>query len=137
MRVPETDRVGIAGWIRARLWRADDWCAALARLSEHVAADASPKGTARAIDLGRALELVDPDRRRALDMYMTAWRFGERTALDDAHRLAREVRAPAALAELALAEHAKSSEPAHLVAAATAWIDGGTPRMAVEPLKRA
>ena len=129
--------MGIAGWIRARLWRADDWCAALGRLSEQVAGDASPRGTARAIDLARALELVDPDRQRALDMYMTAWRFGERTAVDDARRLAREVRAPAALAELALADHKKTADPAHLVAAATAWIDGGTPRTAEEPLRRA
>jgi hypothetical protein len=116
--------VGFPGWLREVLWRADDWRQALARIS--VDHDGE-----RGIELGRALEHVEPDRTRALAAYVAVWRDTRASAAAvAARRIAWEVRDHAVVAELAIAEHARGGEPGWLVVAAEAWLDAGQPARA-------
>ena len=69
-------------------------------------------------------------------MYMVALRAG-RCGIADARRVAREIRAHAVLAELAMAEFAITNEAALMFAAGASWIDAGQPDRAVEPLSYA
>jgi hypothetical protein len=55
----------LAGWLRSTLWRADDWRVALGHVLDGVRGDG-----ARACDVGRAFEHIEPDRSRALDAYL-------------------------------------------------------------------
>ena len=56
-----------------------DWRVALAQLCEDVTA----RDASQLIDLGRACELIDVDRRRAFAMYRAAWdRQPEATTID-------------------------------------------------------
>ncbi|MBS1120270.1 MAG: hypothetical protein H6Q90_2498 [Deltaproteobacteria bacterium] len=128
----------LATWVRTTIWRAEDWCAALGRMADELAASTpAPTTVDRALELARALELIDPDRRRSLAMYLLAWRAGRPDAGDPTRRLAREVRDHAVIAELALADYQATNDAAHLVTAGMTWVDAGTPERAVEPLTQA
>ncbi|HEU4611924.1 MAG TPA: hypothetical protein VFS15_07595, partial [Kofleriaceae bacterium] len=96
--------MALAGWLRDRLWRSDNWCAELARLRQALAAEPRTTRTIeRMLDLATATELCDPDRGRALALYLDAWRGGHTGAREHAHALAIALRAHMTLAELALA----------------------------------
>jgi len=114
----------LAGWVRERLWRADNWPAELAKLR------GLPRTVERTLDLARASDTCDPDRRNALALYVEAWRAGHPGALARARELATELRAHVTIGELALGEH----QP---VAAADAYLDAGLPELAYESLKQA
>jgi hypothetical protein len=112
----------LAAWLRDLVWLADDWRAALA-------ATVAPAGKpGRGVELGQALELIEPDRRAALRVYRAVG------AHADALRIAREIGAHEIIAELALEEHERSGDAAALIAAANAWIDAGEAARAVRPL---
>ena len=120
----------LAGWIRDRLWRASDWPAELAQLRAAVAAEPRTARTSeRTLDLARATDEIDPDRGRALALYLDAWRGGHAGAFPRAKALAIQLRAHVTLAELALGA-------GDLVTAATAYLDAGLPQLAIDPLRR-
>ena len=114
----------IAGWLRERLWRANDWCAELASLKKD--RNRSPE---RMFDLGVASEHCDPDRGNALALFLDAARSGYAPAADRARALAMALGAHTTLAELA-------SSAGDLLGAGTAYLDAGFPELAVEPLQR-
>ena len=123
--------MALATWVRALIWKATDWRAALAKLCD----DASALDTNELLDLARACELIEIDRRRALALYRAAWqRQPAQAALDRALAIARELGAFNDIAELALSAHEQYREPAHLLTAAFAFMDAGTPELAMEPL---
>src|SRR4051794_11920104 len=112
----------LAAWLREVVWRAADWRACLRELL------VGERRAPRLHELGRACEEIDPDRQVALEAYTLAWRAGANTgALAAARRIAREIRAHHTIAELAMAEHERAGDPAHLIVAAYAYIDAGEP----------
>lgn len=115
--------MSFAPWVRARLWRANNWCGELAQLRS------AAKTAERLLDLAEATEACDPDRGRALALYLEAWRGGNTAARDRAKTLALALRAHMTLAEIALAE-------GDLLAAGTAFLDAGFPDLAAEPLQK-
>ena len=122
--------MGLAPWVRDRLWRANNWCGELAQLRQSVAAEPrSAKTLERMFELAWATEYCDPDRGRALALYLDAWRGGHAGARERAKALALGLRAHMTLAEIALAE-------GDFVAAGAAYLDAGFPDLAVEPLQR-
>jgi hypothetical protein len=116
--------MAVASWLRERLWRADDWLAELTTLRATPAATSAE----RIFDLAHATEYCDPDRSRALALYLSAWRAGHAAAKDRVIELASALRAHMSIAEVAAAER-------DYLTAATAFIDAGFPEMAVEPLQ--
>ena len=122
--------MGLAPWVRDRLWRANHWCGELALLRQVVAAEPRTASTPeRLYDLARATEYCDPDRGRAMALYLEAWRGGHAEAGDRAKALAVALRAHMAVAEIALAD-------GDLGTAGGAFLDAGFPELAVEPLQR-
>jgi hypothetical protein len=115
----------IATWLRDRLWRADRWCAELASLGQELDA----RTPERVFELAVATEHCDPDRSVSLALYVEAARAGHALARDRACALATTLRAHLTLAELELAR-------GELVAAGTAYLDGGFPELAAPPLER-
>lgn len=113
----------VAGWVVQRLTHASDWSAELARLRH--ATDSAQ----RTFDVAVACEHCDPDRGRALALYLAAWRGGVADAAAHATRLARCLRAHVTIAELALAARED-------LTAAAAFIDAGMRDSAVAPLRR-
>lgn len=120
----------LARWLRAVIWRADDWRAALRGELESVRADA-----ARALELGDALAHVEPDRSHALAAYAAAWDAGSAAALAPLRLIAREIGAPALLGRIAADR--RTRDPELMIEAANAWIDAGEPMRAVWPLTAA
>lgn len=114
----------IAGWIREKLWRADDWCAELAKLRKD--RNRTPE---RLYDLGVASEHCDPDRGNALALFLEAAREGHAAAVDRARALAMALGAHTTLAELAF-------KAGDLLGAGTAYLDAGFPELAIEPLQK-
>jgi hypothetical protein len=130
--------VEIAAWIHAALSRADDWCAELEQLRTLVAAEPrSPSRTARTLELADATEHIQPDRSRALALYLSAWRDGELAARGHVLDLARELRAYVTLAEIAAADHEDTKDPEALVAAGRALIDADLMERAAQTFIRA
>jgi hypothetical protein len=119
----------LAGWLRSTLWRADDWRVALGHVLDGVRGDG-----ARACDVGRAFEHIEPDRSRALEAYLAAHEAGAAGALGSARRIAREIRAHGVLARLALDEADKSGDPNQRLAGAHSYIDAGEPQRAARTL---
>jgi len=120
----------LAGWVRDRLWRTNNWCAELALIRQSVGAERRSAATVdRIVDLAWASEHCDPDRGRALTLYLDAWRAGHTPAGARAKHLAGVLRAYMTLAEIALAE-------GDLLAAGIAFLDAGFPDLAVDPLQR-
>ncbi len=81
-------------------------------------------------DLAQASEQCDPDRGRALALYVDAWRAQHPEAGGHAERLAEALRAHMTRAELAAAR-------GDLVTAGTAYLDAGMRDLAVGPLRKA
>ncbi len=120
------------------LSRTDDWCGALEKTRVAVLAEPpSLERLARLVEVADALEHVDPDRTRALALYLTAWRGGELGARTHVLELAGELRAYLTLAEVAVADHEATRDPDRLVAAGRALIDGGLVQRATETFLRA
>lgn len=124
----------LSTWVRDQLRGTTDWRAVIRERAAAVLAGSDPE---RARELGHASEQIEPDRRQALALFQAAARAGDDEARREAWRLAGELAAHDAIAELALADHAASGDPAHLVTAGAAWIDAGQRARAVEPLTRA
>ena len=119
-----------APWIRDRVWRANSWTDELARLRQGLAAEPRTARTIeRTVELAWAMEACDPDRGRALALYLEAWRGGHTGARERATVLASELRAHLTVAELAL--HA--GDP---MSAGAAFLDAGFPELAVDPLQQ-
>lgn len=114
----------LAGWLRDRLWRADNWCAELATLRQE-----RMRSPDRIFDLAVASEHCDPDRGNALALFLEAARAGHPGARDRASTLAMALGAHTTLAELALAA-------GDLLGAGTAYLDAGFPELAIDPLQR-
>lgn len=128
----------IATWIQTALSRVDDWCPELERLRVKVLAEPpGPDRVQRMVEIADALEHVDPDRTRALAMYVAAWRAGELGVRAQVLELAGELRAYLTLAEVAAADHEATRDPERLVAAGRALIDGGLFQRATETFVRA
>ena len=127
----------IAPWVLTALSRVDDWCAELERLRVSVLADTGPERISRMVEVADALEHVDPDRTRALALYVTAWRAGELGVRAQVLELGGELRAHLTLAEVAVADHEVTRDPDRLVAAGRALIDGGLMQRATETFARA
>ncbi|CAN5856941.1 hypothetical protein BH11MYX2_BH11MYX2_02860 [soil metagenome] len=122
--------MGIAPWVRERLWRADNWCAELTTLRTALAAE--PKGPQTAekiVELADATAYVDPDRGRALSLYLEAWRAGHSGARDKAMALATTLRAHMTRAEIALSME-------DFLTAGGAFLEAGFPELATEPLQK-
>ncbi len=118
----------LAPWVRTRVWRAEDWPATLVGLRDQVMAEGKSARTAdRLWDVACATEHCDPDRGRALALFVEAWRAGHPDARLRATTLAMALRAHMTLAVLALGE-------GDLLAAGTAYLDAGFHQLAVEPL---
>ncbi len=114
----------IAGWLREKLWRADDWCAEIATLRKE--RNRSPE---RTYELAVASEHCDPDRGNALALFLDAARAGYAPARDRARALAMALGAHTTLAELAFSA-------GDLLGAGTAYLDSGFPELAIEPLQK-
>lgn len=114
----------IAGWVRERLWRAENWCVELATLRQ--GRSRSPQ---RAFDLAVATHYCDPDRSIALALYLEAARGGHEPARERARALATTLGAHLIVAEL-------SQSAGDLVAAGTAYLDAGFPELALPPLQQ-
>ncbi len=114
----------IAGWLREKLWRADDWCAELATLRKD--RNRSPE---RTYELAVASEHCDPDRGNALALFLEAARAGYAPARDRARALAMALGAHTTLAELAFSA-------GDLLGAGTAYLDSGFHELAIEPLQK-
>ena len=112
----------IAGWLRDRLWRAENWSAELATLRQ--GRSRSPE---RSFDLAVATEYCDPDRAAALALYLESARGGHEPARERARALATMLGSHLVLAELSAGD---------LVAAGTAYLDAGFPELALAPLQK-
>ena len=125
-------------WVHAALSRSDDWCAELEKLRIAVAAEPrGPERLARTLELADATEHIQPDRSRALALYLAAWRDGELGARKHLLDLARELRAYVTLAEIAQADHEDTKDPEALVAAGRALIDADLGERAAQTFIRA
>src|SRR5688572_22655134 len=114
--------MSIAPWLHTVLWREHDWRAALGRLVREL-----PVGTQSqrpAIELARACEYIEPDRRRAIAAYELAGAGGDRGR---ARELAIELGWWSARARLSLVARARNREPQLLLDEAEAWWDAGQP----------
>ncbi len=131
--------VDAADWIRDRLRPSrESWSSELVELRRELASKPrSARKIERTLELARASEYIDPDRGRAFALYLDAWRAGHPDAGAPLLAMARELRAYVTIAELALAEHETSQDPASLIAAGRAFVDAGFSERAVEPLTRA
>ncbi|MBA3464134.1 MAG: PilZ domain-containing protein [Deltaproteobacteria bacterium] len=128
----------IAGWVHAALSRADDWRAELEKLRAALPTERRrPERLARTLELADATEHIEPDRSRALALYLAAWRDGERGARTHLLELARELRAYMTLAEIAHADHEDTKDPEALVAAGRALIDADLAERAAQTFIRA
>jgi PilZ domain len=125
--------MALAVWIRAALSRSDQWCVELERLRVALAAEpAGAQKIERTLDLAEATEHVEPDRTKALALYLSAWRAGHVGARSSVVALARELRAYMTVAEVALADHADTKDPESLVTAGRAYVDAGLFERATE-----
>lgn len=120
----------LAAWVRDRLWRANNWCAELAQIRQALATERRSATTSeRMFDVACATEYCDPDRSRALPLYLDAWRGGHAEAGGRAKQLAAALGAHMALGEIATVD----GDP---LAAGIAFLDAGFPALAVEPLQK-
>jgi hypothetical protein len=123
------EQVQLAPWVRARLWRVNDWPAELGAMWAEVEAAKAPDTARKMWELGCAFEHCVPDRGRALAVLIDACRWGHPEARERALVLAENLRARVTVAELSLAnkDHAR---------AARAYIDAGLLELAIEPLNK-
>ncbi|MBK9034368.1 MAG: PilZ domain-containing protein [Myxococcales bacterium] len=114
----------IAPWLRPMLWGERDWGQALGRVAQALGRGGDQ--AARAAELGRALEHVVPDRRRAIAVYAG----GGPAELARARTLAVELAWWPAVARLALAERLAGGAASLAVDELVAWLDAGEPMLA-------
>jgi len=117
--------MSIAPWVLPVLWREHDWRAAIERLGKQLAgADNQQQAQRAAVELGRASEYIDPDRRRAIALYELAGAGG----VDRARELALELGWWSARARLTLAARARGeADPRLVLEEAEAWWDADQP----------
>ena len=114
--------VSVAPWILPVLWREHDWRPALVRLANQLAAQPdSPAAQRAAVELGRAYEHIEPDRRCAIDAYELANGAAGRRA----HDLAVELAWWPARARLLVALRATDPDERLALDEAEAWWDAG------------
>ncbi len=109
------------------------------RASELRAGPLGPELAARALDLARALEDVVPDRIRAIEMYLLAWK-ADRSRPDmlaRARNLCHEVGDFATAATIAHIQYQQDRDPELLFMEGLAWLDSSQPDRAVRPLMAA
>jgi PilZ domain len=116
----------IAPWLRTKLWRERDWSQTLRQIAMALS-PMDPDHAARASDLGRAFEHVDPDRRRAIAAYSAS---GRSVDLTRAREIAIEVGWWPALARLAMSERGRGGSARLAVEEFYAWLDAGEPQVA-------
>ena len=116
--------MSIAPWLLPVLWREHDWRGALERLRTELAAvDATPEKVKRAaVDLARATEYIEPDRRKAIAILERAGNDNPR-----ARELALELGWWSAYARLTLCGSTSELDPNGIVDEAEAWWDAGQP----------
>nr|HEX4314935.1 PilZ domain-containing protein [Kofleriaceae bacterium] len=130
-----------APWLRV-VYRADDWCAELARIAGELERDPMHVATSatagkRLFELAQATEDVDPERERALALYTSAWHAGHAGARARVIALAHELRAHVAVAEAAVADHTATGDAEALLAAGRAYLDAKLPERASRALAAA
>ncbi len=104
------------------LWREHDWRPALVRLATQLAGQPdSPAAQRAAVELGRAYEYIEPDRRCAIDAYELASGAAGRRA----HDLAVELAWWPARARLLVALRVTDPNPRLALDEAEAWWDAG------------
>ncbi len=117
--------MSIAPWLLPVLWREQDWRAALERLAVQLASSEHGAQSHRAaVELGRASEYIEPDRRRTIAVYELAGPGGD---LGRARELAVEVGWWSARARLTLAARSVDPDPRLLLDEAESWWDAGQP----------
>ncbi|MBS1124166.1 MAG: PilZ domain [Deltaproteobacteria bacterium] len=117
--------MSIAAWLLPVLWREQDWRAALERFGGQLAgAETGVPSQRAAIELGRASEHIEPDRRRTIAAYELAGPGGD---LGRARELAVEIGWWSARARLTLAARTVDPDPRLVLAEAEAWWDAGQP----------
>ncbi len=114
--------MSIAPWLSPVLWREHDWRAALERVARELSAGQQSQRSA--LDLARACEYVEPDRRRAIAAYELAGPGADRGR---ARELAIELGWWSARARLTLVARSKDRDPRLILDEAEAWWDAGQP----------
>ena len=109
------------------LWREHDWRVAIQRLAVELAGrDDSLAARAAAVELGRACEYIEPDRRRAIEIYGLACSTDHGRAVE----LAVELGWWPARARLVVASRAAAQVDVHsLLDEAEAWWDADQPEL--------
>ncbi|MBX3160585.1 MAG: PilZ domain-containing protein [Deltaproteobacteria bacterium] len=116
----------VAPWILPVLWREHDWREALERLVVELAGkDDGPALERAAVELAQAYEYVEPDRRRAIDVYGLAGGFDDGRAC----KLAAELAWWPGRARLLVARRAYDRSPVLVLDEAEAWWDAGQPEL--------
>lgn len=100
---------------------------------------AGETGAAAAIDLGQALELAEPNRVHAVEMYLLAWRAARQhpRALERAYELCLELAQLPTAAKIARILYLETRQPQHARREGLAWLDAGEPDRAVRALMAA
>lgn len=127
----------VADWIVEALRDASDWRAELERTRLQLAELSGASKIERTLDLAEAMEHIDPDRRRALDLYVSAWRDGHLAARTTVIAMSSELRAFVTLAEVAIECHRETGDPENLVTAGRAFLDAGLVERAAETFQLA
>ena len=122
------------------LWQAVDWRECLRSLAARLEGKPASVHTAQqALLLARASEAIDPDRTRAIKLYVLAWNLSQAYphALKRGRELCMELGSYATAARIARMEYQSSREAEYLSIEGTCWIDANQPERAVEPLSLA
>lgn len=130
----------LSDWLRSRFWRARDWGVCAVELAgELKAAPPSPELARMAYELAAACEEIVPDRERAVELYLIAWKAAHDNphALGRARVLCRELGKTELIAKIAELEFRASKHPAHRAIQGLAWLDAGDPDRAIRPLLEA
>lgn len=92
-----------------------------------------------AYELAAACEEIVPDRERAVELYLIAWKAAHDNphALGRARVLCRELGKTELIAKIAELEYRASKHPAHRAIQGLAWLDAGDPDRAIRPLLEA
>lgn len=116
----------VASWLLPVLWREHDWRAALVRIGSELAeVSAKPeKLTRAAVDLARATEYIEPDRRKVIAVLELAGPDGD---LARARELAVELGWWSARARLTTLACSLRFDPLLVIDEAEAWWDAGQP----------
>jgi hypothetical protein len=122
--------------LQQRLYAAQDWCEWLRSEAAAVRAEApTPERAALALELARLLEQVEPDRNRAVEMYLVAWKGARDPApLVRARALCLELGDLDSVAKIARLECQHREDPALLFEEGIALLDADAADDAIRPL---